>query len=201
MSLLLLTSLLFYPRGLASSDIAFFALGDWGKQSSGSASTRNLNDQYEPWANKVVNQVAIAEAMSRHALSLSPAPSFVLALGDNFYDKGVQSSSDSLFSSLWEQVYLGEGSGLRVPWHPVFGNHDYGYGQTGLRAQVERTSLRGTSSDGLWQFPAYNYSLRYSSSDRKVSIAFVFIDTQTLAPSENKATNEKGLVKHVLYLF
>jgi hypothetical protein len=147
---------------------------------------------YASSANQVINQVAIAGAMSRHALSLSPAPSFVLALGDNFYDKGVQSSSDSLFTTLWEQVYLGEGSGLRVPWHPVFGNHDYGYGQAGLRAQVERTSVRGTSSDGLWQFPAYNYSLRYTSNDLKVSVAFVFIDTQSLAPSENKATNENG---------
>ncbi len=70
----------------------------------------------------------------------------------------------------------------------MFGNHDYGYGASGLRAQIERSAV-----DPLWQFDSFNYSRVYSIDD-ELDILFVFIDTTTLAPSENKCTNEYGSV-------
>lgn len=60
----------------------------------------------------------------------------MLALGDNFYDNGVASTDDALWEKAFRSVYMGYGPSLAVPWHPVFGNHDYGYGLAGLRAQV-----------------------------------------------------------------
>jgi len=48
--------------------------------------------------------------------------------------------------------------------YAVFGNHDYGYGQTGVEAQIERhyTDL----DDGLWAMTATNYSKVFSASGR-----------------------------------
>ena len=66
-------------------------------------------------------QVQVAAAMGTRAASMQPAPSFIVALGDNFYTKGVSSSSDSLWNYLWKDVYLGYDS-LNIPWLPVFGN-------------------------------------------------------------------------------
>ena len=49
-------------------------------------------------------QAAIAKSMSSYASELRPAASFIIALGDNFYNDGVSSTSDSLWTSLWSDV-------------------------------------------------------------------------------------------------
>jgi len=51
-------------------------------------------------------------------------PAFVLGLGDNFYDDGVDSVDDPKWKSFWVDSYLTYES-LRVPWKAVLGNHDY----------------------------------------------------------------------------
>lgn len=54
-------------------------------------------------------------------------PSFIMALGDNFYQDGVESVTDSLWSTLWKKVYFEESDVLKgIPWHAVIGNHDLG---------------------------------------------------------------------------
>lgn len=89
-----------------------------------------------------INQAAVARQMSLYVNRTGAAPACVLSLGDNFYDDGVASIEDTLWTQAWSSVYLSFGPSLRVPWHPVFGNHDYGYGQTGLSAQVRAASDR-----------------------------------------------------------
>ncbi|RYG95985.1 hypothetical protein EON65_55100, partial [archaeon] len=87
--------------------LAFFLLGDWGKGGStgayasspddddilinhmnattfDSSSMRQQDNQNNNKNNKVFYQVQVAKAMGQFAASASPAPSFVLALGDNF---------------------------------------------------------------------------------------------------------------------
>jgi hypothetical protein len=131
--------------------------------------------------------------MGEVAASIEPALSFVLALGDNFYTKGVSSSSDVLWSYLWKDVYLRDYPQLRVPWYPVFGNHDYAGGAQGVQAQLDRA--REHLDDDIWEFPATNYSKTFPIPDGLGgSVAIVFVDTTTLAPSENKATNQNGWV-------
>ena len=85
-----------------------------------------------------VNQAAVARQMSLHVNRTAAHLACILSLGDNFYNDGVASVQDTMWTRAWSAVYLSFGPSLRVPWHPVFGNHDYGYGQTGLTAQVRR---------------------------------------------------------------
>jgi hypothetical protein len=67
----------------------------------------------------------------------------------------------------------------------VLGNHDYG---SKPLAQVERTALY---PNGYWQMPGTNYTKIYDIPGGG-TVQIVFIDTTTLAPSENKYTNENG---------
>ena len=51
-------------------------------------------------------QVAIARGMSAYINSSALNTSFIVALGDNFYDDGVLTTNDTLWSTHWKQVYL-----------------------------------------------------------------------------------------------
>jgi len=93
----------------------FFLIGDWGKGghagdltaiSSGNIEPFNDNDDNPAlaYATTYTYQVAVAGAMASYANLLTPAPSFIVALGDNFYTNGVESASDSLWDSLWREV-------------------------------------------------------------------------------------------------
>lgn len=48
--------------------------------------------------------------------------------------------------------------------------------------------------------PAFNYTREYWSLDRSVSVLFVFIDTTTLAPSENRVTSSSGYARYAVRL-
>ena len=97
--------------------------------------------------------------MSDYAKSVEIKPEFIIALGDNFYTNGVASITDTMWETHWKQVYL-QYANLNIPWHPIFGNHDYGYGQTGVQAQLDRS--KASMDSGLWDFPATNYSKIYN---------------------------------------
>jgi hypothetical protein len=133
---------------------------------------------------QATNQAAIAKAMGSYSEDF--VPSFIIALGDNFYTNGVSSSTDSYWDYLWVNVYLDYYPSLRVSWYPVFGNHDYGYGAQGVQAQLDRTLI-----DEYWSFPATNYTKTFDIPEGG-TVTVVFIDTTILAPSENKCCNENG---------
>ena len=135
-------------------------------------------------------QVAIAGAMSRWVSEHEVTPEFILSLGDNFYDNGVLSATDTPWTTHWKNVYLQNYTNLRVPWYPIFGNHDYGYGQQGLQAQMDRSETDDYTSN-LWQFPSTNYSKLFPIPGGGM-VGVVFVDTTTLAPSQNKCCNENG---------
>ncbi len=136
-------------------------------------------------------QVHIAKAMAAFAASTQPPPSFVLALGDNFYNNGVSSATDILWDYLWKDIYINNYPQLNIPWYPVFGNHDYGGGASGVRAQIER--YQAHEDDDIWTFPSTNYTRRFDiPGEDGGSVVVVFVDTTTLAPSVNKCCNQNG---------
>ena len=67
---------------------------------------------------------------------------------------------------------------------------DYGYGSTGLKAQIQRTYK---ADDDEWEFNGYNYTKEYTTSTG-LTVFIIFLDTTTLAPSENKVTSSNGYV-------
>jgi DNA repair exonuclease SbcCD nuclease subunit len=82
---------------------------------------------------------------------------------------------------------------LNIPWYAVFGNHDYGYGESGVRAQIDRNYVH--DEDDLWKMESTNYTKRFCIDDVNIcqySLQIIFIDTTTLAPSENACCNSKG---------
>lgn len=188
------------------SELTFFLLGDWGKGGlSGNVGGKNKKDKKNRHkARKLPNdndnehnqhdqkdestyQVQIARAMGN--LSSEDPPQFVIALGDNFYDDGVSSVNDTLWNSLWKDIYIKNFTGLNIPWYGVLGNHDYGSGTNGVKAQVARTSF---GDDDFWTMPDTNYSKTFGIPNTNDSVMFVFCDTTTLAPSENECCNEEG---------
>lgn len=136
-------------------------------------------------------QVAVSKALGNWASANSP--DFVIALGDNFYTDGVASTSDEMWSTHWKQVYLGY-SNLNIPWYPVLGNHDYGGGSSYVQAQLDYAKI-----DSTWQMNGKNYSQYFSIPDGG-TVAIIFIDTTTLAPSVNKCCNSKGGISEEVQL-
>lgn len=101
--------------------LSFVALGDWG---------RNGNEPQRATA----AQMAIWAATVR-----SP---FVLSVGDNFYTDGVNSATDSQWTSSWAGVY-NQPAMASKPWYSLLGNHDY----RGQYLQV------GWPGDARWTLP------------------------------------------------
>jgi len=67
---------------------------------------------------------------------------------------------------------------------------DYGYGLTGVKAQLQRT--QNHTDDDTWIFPSTNYTKVFPIPGSQDTVAIVFVDTTTLAPSENSCCNSKS---------
>jgi acid phosphatase len=145
--------------------LSFLTIGDWG------ASNPEIG-------------TLVARATAAVADALDPPPSFVLALGDNFYEHGVASAADPQWDSTWRDLWLAASPRLRVPWLAVLGNHDYGHGAAGAAAQVARTTV---GDDDQWTMPGDVYTRTF----RGGTVAVVCFDAPKLARREY--TNTRAL--------
>ena len=126
----------------------FLIVGDWGR-------------------NGTNHQRDVAVQMGRAADSL--ASRCVISVGDNFYDDGVQSTSDPQWRSSFEEIYTAHS--LQVPWYVALGNHDY----RGVpQAQID---YAGTST--RWRMPSRYYKVAGSELGAPHLDLFV-IDTSPL---------------------
>ena len=118
----------------SGQSLNFLLLGDWGKGGNtgyissnlGNAVGANITEDDDKSKmsrnlknNQATNQAAVAKAMGNYAEKNQP--SFVVALGDNFYTKGVSSTIDVYWDYLWTNVYLDSYAALRIPWYAVLG--------------------------------------------------------------------------------
>eukprot|EP00607_Mallomonas_marina_P004659 CAMPEP_0182428496 /NCGR_PEP_ID=MMETSP1167-20130531/23061_1 /TAXON_ID=2988 /ORGANISM="Mallomonas Sp, Strain CCMP3275" /LENGTH=810 /DNA_ID=CAMNT_0024611433 /DNA_START=183 /DNA_END=2615 /DNA_ORIENTATION=- len=185
----------------ASSDsLRFLAMGDWGAQERqknqrrlkkdepdaqflGAKNNEGYNEDYREeegdgdyWA------VLVAAAMGTYTASYPI--DFILALGDNFYNSGVQSTSDELWETVYSDVYSGY-SGLNVPWYAIFGNHDHGTDQQAgsLQAQIDYHYV-----DSNWN-AGYCYLQSFTIPNSQTTVDIVFVDTQYIAPEETYMTS------------
>jgi hypothetical protein len=125
-------------------------------------------------------QACVGEAMGAICLARGGCSAVLLA-GDNFYDIGVESTSDPQWSSKFEQPY--DVPGLALSFHPVFGNHDYDGAHLYRRAaQIAYSSLPvgsgpGTRPSSKWTMPSPWYQVTFGGGLVRVFA----IDTHDMA--------------------
>jgi len=147
--------------------VRFLAMGDWG--------VATYSDDIGGYWNEEV-----AAAMATYAGTYGI--DFLMALGDNFYDNGVASVTDELWTNLFTAVY--DYKYLKVPWYAVFGNHDYGsQGNAGsLTAQINY------SYDDRWT-ANYCYQKQFSVKNSDTTLDIIFIDSTLLDPEMTYMTS------------
>jgi tartrate-resistant acid phosphatase type 5 len=128
-----------------AAELPFLVLGDWGRD--GAYKQRDVADQ--------MGKAATANGGR-----------FVLAVGDNFYEDGVQSVDDPHFRASFEDVYTAES--LQTPWYAIAGNHDY-HGNVDAQIAYSGKSTR-------WHMPARYYTRSEALAAGGVA-DFFFLDT------------------------
>jgi tartrate-resistant acid phosphatase type 5 len=140
-------------------------------------------------------QALVADQMDKKCAAVGGCTA-VLMLGDNFYDHGVQSTSDSQWVTKFEQIY--DRPNLNsLKFYATLGNHDYGFTSSGKKeAQIQYTQLPvgtgpGTRPSDKWvMYDAY-YDLRLPDASGPVHL--FSIDTQDY--SATQVNTMKGKVQ------
>ena len=118
-----------FTRGVAAKRPGgFLIVGDWGRDGA-------------------QHQRDVAVQMGKAATELGSR--FVMSVGDNFYENGVQSASDPQWQSSFEQVYTDPA--LQIPWYVALGNHDY--------RGVPQAQIDYAAHSRRWKMPARYYKL------------------------------------------
>ncbi len=133
---------------LQKDALTFFVISDWGR-------------------NGFYNQTEVSESMARAGDVLKPK--FIVSCGDNFQVNGIQSTSDPLWLSSFENIY--KHPTLLIDWYPILGNHDY-RGNTQSEIDYSKISRR-------WRMPARYYSM-VKKADDGTTIKLIFLDTTPL---------------------
>ncbi|KAF7660474.1 hypothetical protein LDENG_00281720 [Lucifuga dentata] len=147
------------------TSIKFLAVGDWG------------GVPLPPYVTPV--EKATAREMGRVAEQIGA--DFVLALGDNFYYKGVDSVDSPRFKDTFENVYTAKS--LRIPWYVLAGNHDH---SGNVRAQIEYSH----KSD-RWRFPYYYYELNFRIPNTGKTLSIIMLDTVMLCGNSDDFLGEE----------
>jgi len=91
----------------ARDEFSWLVLGDWGGRAAPKFTTEI--------------QLRVAQSMKRTARMRQPE--YLVAIGDNFYNWGVENLTDPMWQHTFEDVYDTEE--LHCPWYVQLGNHDY----------------------------------------------------------------------------
>lgn len=128
--------------------VDFLMIGDWGRDGAD-------------------HQRDVAVQMGRAAAARSSR--FVIAVGDNFYDNGVDSVTDPQWKSSFEAIYTDPA--LQIPWQVALGNHDY---RGNPQAQVDYST-----KSGRWRMPSRYFKVAGATMGAPEMDVFV-IDTSPL---------------------
>jgi tartrate-resistant acid phosphatase type 5 len=149
--------------------LQFEAVGDFG---TGAGGQRDV-------------AVSMASKASKDSIS------FVLVLGDNSYESGVESITDDQWKTKFVDMY--DQPSLNVPFYAVLGNHDV---RSNPQAQVKYTKV-----SKRWKMPERYYSL-VEPIDDSTSVEIFCLDTSPLAYlglSEAKALSDKGVAMRQIH--
>lgn len=116
--------------------------------------------------NGYYKQKPVAELMGEVAEIVKPE--CVIAAGDTHHFWGVQSTSDPLWMTNYEQIF--SHPNLMLPWYPICGNHEY-RGNTQAVIDYSDVSRR-------WMMPSKYYTKVFTK--KNLSVRLVWIDTTPL---------------------
>lgn len=93
---------------------------------------------------------------------------FVVMLGDNFYDRGVDSPEDDQFRTKFEEPY----AGIQLPFYVTLGNHDFGE----VPLQFWRTDhqIEYSGRSNRWNMPDHFYEFV------EQHVTFISLDTNMI---------------------
>jgi len=146
--------------------VSFLAVGDWGRDG-------------------MFLQAEVARWMGETATALGA--DFVISVGDNFYEDGVESVHDPKWKTSFEDVYTAPS--LQVPWYVALGNHDY-HGNAQAQLDYAKTSKR-------WNMPDRWYSHHQAAVTNKgrVAVEVFVLDTSPFIAAYHADGAEKVKVK------
>ena len=107
---------------------------------------------------------------------------FVVMLGDNIYDKGVDSVTDGQWQTKFEQPY----AQLDLPFYVALGNHDNGgkliIDAPGIGNEFDKGAIEVayTPHSTKWNMPATHYTFTFNH------VAFIMLDTNAILWSNTK---------------
>jgi hypothetical protein len=140
---------------MPTEEVRFVAIGDQGE---GNEAQRAV-------------AVAIRDHCAAHGCD------FVVLLGDNFYDSGVESVDDAQWNMKFEEPYRD----IDLPFYAVLGNHDYGGDLFGIETGgLGNEFMRGpievayTERSDKWEMPATYYTVR------RGSVGLIMLDTNSI---------------------
>jgi hypothetical protein len=135
--------------------VRFIAIGDTGK---GNADQRKV-------------------AIAMRDLCAAKGCDFVLMLGDNIYDAGVESTTDAQWQSKFEMPY----NDVNLPFYVALGNHDYGgsilgFDAGGIGNEWDRgpIEVQYTQVSTKWNMPATHYTFTWGH------VGFIVLDTNSI---------------------
>ena len=136
--------------------LEFMVMGDWGGT--------------HVWPYFTPGERAVAKDLGARAAAVNA--SFTLALGDNFYDKGVTDTSDPRFKTTFEDIFTAPSLQGARHFRLLAGNHDH-YGNVSAQLAYSAISSR-------WHFPSLWYDFVEVAGDGS-RVHVLMIDTVTLA--------------------
>lgn len=144
--------------------LTYYSIGDWGSY---------YPKNYE----MIKNSFSINNIYHKS----NPKPKFIVALGDNFYDSGVNGLDDEKWNTTWYNNFILPYPELNdLKWCAILGNHDYDGGEISILSQIEKT----THSNN-WIMPNNEYYLH----DKNSNSYHIFIDTCKIYPELYEKTN------------
>ncbi|XP_054748316.2 tartrate-resistant acid phosphatase type 5-like [Lytechinus pictus] len=150
-----------------ANNYTFLVLADWGGIP--------IWPYFSPFQWAVANQMS--NTASDHIAK------FILALGDNFYEKGVTSVDDPRFNETYEDVF--QWPSMQIPWYVVGGNHDH-YGNISAQVAYTKVSQR-------WMFPDYYHSHTFEIPNFNRRLAIILVDTVILCGNTHDKTTGSDL--------
>lgn len=114
-------------------------------------------------------------AASMAAWAETNEPDWILSVGDNFYPKGIRSTTDPQIDFKWRNMYSND-SLADLNWQIILGNHDFGDWDGVEWNQIELGKI-----EPRWIIPHLWYDFTVTRSN--FSAHFIIIDTESFTKS------------------